>query len=388
MRNAFDVLVRLGASLHRRASRHRPTASGAGRGRRVGRAWSCTRRTPPPRGGGQSLVRRGTRASRPRRAVAWWECSSSSSTDVIVRSRNARSCDTIATPPASSATELARGGRARRSRGRWSARRAGTRRSARAGSRPGTHARPGRPRACDVRWSSVVGRQPDVGDHRRSRASKSEPPSASHRSSAAAYTSSAPALAGGERSPSPVRARRSAAVDARCAGGAAPAPSRRRAARVPGAGSRRSRSGGASVTVPRSGVRARPRACAAASSCRSRWRRPRRPGPGTDRQGHAVEDHGVGPPEPERVGDDRRAQPSHFRSVATPHDAQSGPGVVDRAHLVVDEAEGKRDLAHGVLGDVGRHAGCLLRPRDPQPTIGEDRLAAALRSASPGRRAW
>ena len=54
-------------------------------------------------------------------------------------------------------------------------------------------------------------------------------------------------------------------------------------------------------------------------------------------------------------------------TVAEPvHEPQSGPRVVDCAHLVVDETVGEADIAHDILAEVGRgDVGRLLRPRDP-----------------------
>ena len=64
------------------------------------------------------------------------------------------------------------------------------------------------------------------------------------------------------------------------------------------------------------------------------------------------------------------------RAIAQPVDEpQPGPGVVDRAHLVVDHAVGDRDLAHDVLGQVrGR------RRRSPSAT------RSRARRPAPGRR--
>ena len=52
--------------------------------------------------------------------------------------------------------------------------------------------------------------------------------------------------------------------------------------------------------------------------------------------------------------------------LAADDQAQPRPGLVDRAHLVVDEAGGQRDVADGLLDDVGRDARGFLGPRDPQ----------------------
>ena len=47
------------------------------------------------------------------------------------------------------------------------------------------------------------------------------------------------------------------------------------------------------------------------------------------------------------------ARDGQSAELFAPDDAESGPDVVDRAHLVVDETEGEGDLADDVLGDVG-----------------------------------
>src|SRR4051794_14933040 len=53
-------------------------------------------------------------------------------------------------------------------------------------------------------------------------------------------------------------------------------------------------------------------------------------------------------------------------AVGEPTDQlQAGPGRVDRAHLHVDHAQRKRELADPVLVEVGRHPGRPLRPRGP-----------------------
>src|SRR6266542_2226270 len=49
------------------------------------------------------------------------------------------------------------------------------------------------------------------------------------------------------------------------------------------------------------------------------------------------------------------------------YESEPRPGLVDGAHLVVDEPCGEADLAHRVLVQIGRHGGSLLRPGDPQP---------------------
>ena len=60
-----------------------------------------------------------------------------------------------------------------------------------------------------------------------------------------------------------------------------------------------------------------------------------------------------------------------------PHQAKPRPGRVDRTHLVVDEPEREGELAHHVLGHVGRNLRRLLRPGDP---------AAAIREHGPAER--
>ena len=76
------------------------------------------------------------------------------------------------------------------------------------------------------------------------------------------------------------------------------------------------------------------------------------------------------------------------RSREAVHEPQPRPRVVDRAHLVVDETVRETDVAHDVLGEVGRDVRGLLRPRDPQPAGGLDRAARAMpkrRSSSASR---
>ena len=203
-----DVLVRVRASLHGAPALGRPLLLRSGRGRRVGRAWSCTRRTPPRRDGGQSLARRGRRASRRRRATRGGRCSSSSSTEVIVRSRKARSCDTIATPLAS---------RRRRTRSRRSS--PAKSRSLVGSSSRNTSKRASRIAASEARaaWpperrATCAGRAVDAGSPTsartapmrasRSDATEREPPF-----EAVAYSVVGARLVGGERGPLPVRAR-------------------------------------------------------------------------------------------------------------------------------------------------------------------------------------
>src|SRR5450631_1544600 len=50
----------------------------------------------------------------------------------------------------------------------------------------------------------------------------------------------------------------------------------------------------------------------------------------------------------------------------TDHEPQSGPGVVDGAHLVIDEASGESTCADLVFVQVGGEAARLLGPGDPE----------------------
>jgi hypothetical protein len=62
--------------------------------------------------------------------------------------------------------------------------------------------------------------------------------------------------------------------------------------------------------------------------------------------------------------------------VAPAHDQpQPRPRLVDRADLVVHEPRGDPDLAHDLLGEVGRHARRPLGPRDPEAPVGSYRRA-------------
>ena len=235
------------------------------------------------------------------------------------------------------------------------------------------------------RTSSSARRQTDVGDTSRRRGRRSRGHRA--RGTARAHPRT--------RRRRPARSRASASVAASKAGIASVTPVRRPRNARSVSPARRSGSwgkkptvaaGGPRVTVPRS-ASARRRASAAASTSR------RRCGPTTPRRlrGPIVRDT------PSRITASARrkvgtcaTRRAHQGSaaVAPPDDPQSRPHVVDRAHLVVDEPEGQRDLAHRVLGDVGRHAGRLLRPRDPDAPVGEDRLAARLdplRELAPSR---
>src|SRR3954447_10185832 len=51
------------------------------------------------------------------------------------------------------------------------------------------------------------------------------------------------------------------------------------------------------------------------------------------------------------------------------HEPQAAPRLVDRAHLVVDEGSGQRELAHDVLGQVRLDLRGPLRPGDPQARV-------------------
>src|SRR6266536_337438 len=56
------------------------------------------------------------------------------------------------------------------------------------------------------------------------------------------------------------------------------------------------------------------------------------------------------------------------------HEAQRRPDPVDGADLVVDQTAGQAEPLHPVEVQVGRHAGGLLRPGDPQPAVGVECL--------------
>ena len=134
-----------------------PTPARAGPGRR-GPCASCrTRRSAPMRALGEPPARRGRPATRRRTRVARWVNSSISTTSVTMRSRNVRSWLTSTTPARHAERPSARGGRARRGRGRWSARRAGTRRSVTAAARRARRAPPRRPTATRSAGRAVVG---------------------------------------------------------------------------------------------------------------------------------------------------------------------------------------------------------------------------------------
>src|SRR6266403_6345636 len=67
-------------------------------------------------------------------------------------------------------------------------------------------------------------------------------------------------------------------------------------------------------------------------------------------------------------------------------EAQAGPDVVDRAHLVVDEPLPETDLAHDVLVEVGGYAGSSLGPCDPEAASrieGSAQPAELLRQPGP-----
>ena len=85
------------------------------------------------------------------------------------------------------------------------------------------------------------------------------------------------------------------------------------------------------------------------------------------------------------------ALPFLLRTIDEPVDeAQTRPRVVDRAHLVVDEAVCETDVAHDALAQIGRHARGALRPHDPQtagrspfarPSVSKRRSNSASRVA-------
>ena len=70
------------------------------------------------------------------------------------------------------------------------------------------------------------------------------------------------------------------------------------------------------------------------------------------------------------------------RSRSAVDEAQAGPGLVDRADLVVDQPGREAELADHVLGQVGGDARGALRPRDPEPA-GRDRRSARARPRRP-----
>jgi len=57
---------------------------------------------------------------------------------------------------------------------------------------------------------------------------------------------------------------------------------------------------------------------------------------------------------------------------AASSELQSGPGFVDGADLVVDQAGGEPDLAYNGLGEIAGQGGCFLGPRDPQAAFPGD----------------
>src|SRR3954452_3203747 len=61
-------------------------------------------------------------------------------------------------------------------------------------------------------------------------------------------------------------------------------------------------------------------------------------------------------------------------ALGAPHHPQARPRVVDRADLVVHQAEREGYLADVVLGEVGGHAAGPLRPRDPEAAVDVERL--------------
>src|SRR3954452_9430068 len=75
-----------------------------------------------------------------------------------------------------------------------------------------------------------------------------------------------------------------------------------------------------------------------------------------------------------RKGAWRRA-PFSCPQLLAPDEPQPRPDGVDRADLVVDEAEWEGHLADDVLAHVGGDARAPLRPRDPERAAGEDGAA-------------
>ena len=88
------------------------------------------------------------------------------------------------------------------------------------------------------------------------------------------------------------------------------------------------------------------------------------------------------------VGERRRSYENQGRrSLTRITSLQAAPNFVHRRHLDVHEPVRERDLAHHVLGQVGRLLGGLLRPRDPQRRRSAPSARAAPASASRGRAA-
>ena len=75
--------------------------------------------------------------------------------------------------------------------------------------------------------------------------------------------------------------------------------------------------------------------------------------------------------------------PSLARAVVEPvHEPERLPALVDRAALVVDEPPGEPDRLHRLERQVGLELGRLLRPSDPEPVRGSERLLQRPRSAT------
>ena len=72
--------------------------------------------------------------------------------------------------------------------------------------------------------------------------------------------------------------------------------------------------------------------------------------------------------------------------LLAPHEPQPRPRRVDRAHLVVDEAEWQRDLAHDVLRHVGCDAGARFGQAIQSERSGKTACPSALPLASNARR--
>jgi methyl-accepting chemotaxis protein len=83
---------------------------------------------------------------------------------------------------------------------------------------------------------------------------------------------------------------------------------------------------------------------------------------------HQIVGHPAGPPGPRRSASPGRSRAGAARRTIPQavDQAQSGPNLIDRAHLVVDQAGGEPELADHVVGQVGRDPRSTLGPSEPQ----------------------